>query len=293
MRKLSLEKRAMLVGLLVEGNSIRAASRLSGVAYATVVSFVADIGRACTEYQDRTIQGVKAQRVQADEIWAFCYAKAKNVPEDKRGQFGYGDVWTWVALDADSKLAISWLVGDRSGAAATLFMQDVASRLANKVQLTTDGHKAYLAAVDDAFGSEIDYAMLEKIYGTAPEAEKRYSPPECIGCKRHVIMGQPDPEQINTSFVERQNLTMRMGMRRFTRLTNGFSKKVENHAHSVALHFMWYNFGRIHKTLRVTPAMEAGLAEKPWAYADVAALVDDLPKFQPKKRGSYKKRETA
>lgn len=292
MRKLSLEKRALLVGLLVEGNSIRASSRLSGVAYASVVNFVADIGRACTDFQDGAIRNVTSQRVQCDEIWAFCYAKAKNVPEDKRGQFGYGDIWTWVAMDADTKLAISWLVGDRSTAAAKVVIQDVADRLANKVQLTTDGHKPYLEAVESAFGSEIDYAMLEKIYGTAPEAEKRYSPPECIGCKRHVVMGQPDPAHISTSYSERQNLNMRMSMRRFTRLTNGFSKKVENHAHSVALHFMWYNFGRIHQTLRVTPAMEAGLADKAWSYADVAALVDNLPKFQSKKRGPYKKRQT-
>ena len=291
MRKLSLEKRALLVGLLVKGNSIRASSRLSGVAYNSVLTFVGDIGRACTDFQDETIRNVTAQRVQADEIWAFCYAKDKNVPDAMKGQDGVGSVWTWVALDADSKLAISWLIGDRSGAAASVFLHDVAGRLANKVQLTTDGHRAYLSAVESAFGSEIDYAMLEKVYGPSPEGERRYSPAECIGCKRHIIMGSPDPEKINTSFVERQNLNMRMSMRRFTRLSNGFSKKVENHAHSVALHFMWYNFGRIHKTLRVTPAMEAGLAESVWTHEDVAALVDNLPKFQPKPRGPYNKKE--
>jgi len=290
MKKLSLEKRAMLVGLLVEGNSIRATSRLSGVAFQSVINFVADIGRACTDYQDKTIQNIQVQRIEADEIWAFCYSKQKNVPEEKRGQFGFGDVWTWVALDADTKLAISWLVGDRDTSTASVFIKDIAGRLTNRVQLTTDGHKAYLQAVEDAFGGEIDYAMLEKVYGASPEAEKRYSPPECIGCKRHVVAGEPDFSKVSTSYSERQNLTMRMSMRRFTRLTNGFSKKVENHAHSVALHFMWYNFGRIHQTLRCTPAMEAGISDHAWTYADVAALVDSLDKFQPKKRGPYKKR---
>jgi IS1 family transposase len=290
MNRLSLEKRAQLVGLLVEGSSIRAASRLSGVAYATVIKFVADIGRACTEYQDKTIRNVTAKRVQADEIWAFCYAKDKNVPDHMKGHKGVGSVWTWVALDADSKLAISWLVGNRDAKAATVFLTDVSERLANRVQLTTDGHRAYLQAVESAFGNAIDYAMIEKIYGPSPDGEKRYSPVECIGCKRYVVVGNPDQEQISTSFVERQNLNMRMSMRRFTRLSNGFSKKVENHAHSVALHFMWYNFGRVHKTLRVTPAMEAGLADRVWSYADVAALTDSLSDFQPKARGPYQKR---
>lgn len=292
MNRLSTEKRAQMVGLLVEGNSIRATSRLSGVAYATVIKFVADIGRACTDYQDRTLRNITARRIQADEIWAFCYAKDKNIPEHMRGQKGIGSVWTWVALDADCKLAISWLVGDRDGKAATVFLQDVADRLANRVQLTTDGHKAYLQAVESAFGNEIDYAILEKIYGTAPDAEKRYSPPECISCKRHVLMGKPNPEFVSTSYTERQNLTMRMSMRHFTRLTNAFSKKIENHAHSVALHFMWYNFGRVHKTLRVTPAMEAGITDHVWTLEDVAALVDNLSEYQPKKRGSYKKRDS-
>jgi len=292
MNQLSTEKRAQMVGLLVEGNSIRATSRLSGVAYATVIKFVADIGRACTEYQDKTLRNITARRVQADEIWAFCYAKDKNIPEHMRGQKGIGSVWTWVALDADSKLAISWLVGSRDGDAATVFLQDVADRLANRVQLTTDGHNAYLEAVESAFGAGIDYSMLVKLYGQAPDAEKRYSPPECIGCKRHVMIGKPDFKHISTSYTERQNLTMRMSMRRFTRLTNAFSKKIENHAHSVALHFMWYNFGRVHKTLRVTPAMEAGIVNHVWTLEDVAALVENLSEYQPKKRGPYKKRNS-
>lgn len=292
MNRLSIEKRAQMVGLLVEGNSIRATSRLSDVAYATIIKFVADIGRACTEYQDKTLRNITARRVQADEIWAFCYAKDKNIPQHMRGQKGIGSVWTWVALDADTKLAISWLVGDRDVNAATIFIKDIAGRLTNRVQLTTDGYRAYLQAVEDAFGSEIDYAMLEKIYGPSSEAEKRYSPPECIGCKRHVLVGKPDPKCISTSYTERQNLTMRMSMRRFTRLTNAFSKKIENHAHSVALHFMWYNFGRIHKTLRVTPAMEAGITDHVWTLEDVATLVDNLSEYQPKKRGPYKKRDS-
>ena len=255
-----------------------------------MLTFVADIGRACTEYQDRTLRNITARRVQADEIWAFCGMKDKNVAQSMRGQPGIGSVWTWVALDADSKLAISWLVGDRDGNAATIFLKDVASRLTNRVQLTTDGHQAYLQAVETAFGASIDFAMLQKINGTSPEAEKRYSPPECIGCKRHVVVGQPDPKHVSTSYSERQNLNMRMSMRRFTRLSNGFRKKVENHAHSVAPHFMWYNFGRVHSTLRVPPAMEGGISDHFWTYKDVAALLDNLPKFQPKKRGPYKKR---
>lgn len=293
MNRLSIEQRAQLVGLLVEGNSIRATSRLSGVAFNTVLKFVADIGQACTDFQDRTLRNLTCKRVQADEIWAFCYAKDKNLPDHMRNKPGVGSVWTWVALDGDTKLAVSWLIGDRNGATANVFMQDVASRLATRVQLTTDGHKAYLEAVESAFGTQIDYAMLEKVYGQTTDGQHRYSQPECIGCKRHVIVGTPEPSQINTSFVERSNLTMRMSMRRFTRLTNGFSKKVENHAHSVALHFMWYNFGRVHKTLRVTPAMEVGISDRVWSYADVAGLLEAMEDAQPKKRGPYKKKISA
>ncbi len=291
MNRLSTEQRAQLVHLLVEGNSIRATSRISGIAFATVIKFVADIGRACTEYQDKTLRGLTCKRVQADEIWAFCYAKDKNVPDHMRGKPGVGSIWTWVALDADSKLAVSWLVGDRSAAIAKAFMEDVASRLSNRVQLSTDGHRGYLTAVESAFGNDIDFAMLEKIYGPSPEGETRYSPAQCIGCKRHVITGKPDLAHLSTSFAERSNLTMRMSMRRFTRLTNGFSKKIEKHAHSVALHFMWYNFGRVHKTLRVTPAMEAGITDHVWSAAEVAGLLEAMEDAQPKTRGPYKKRQ--
>jgi IS1 family transposase len=290
MNRLTNEQRAQLVGLLVEGNSIRATSRLSGVAFNTVLKFVADIGRACLEYQDRTLRNLTCKRIQADEIWAFAYCKDKNIPEDMKCRRDVGSVWTWVALDADSKLAVSWFVGDRSAVAATAFLQDVATRLAHRVQLTTDGRKAYLSAVEATFGADVDYSMLEKVYGPSPEGEKRYSPAECIGCKRHVITGKPDQAHVSTSYVERSNLTMRMGMRRFTRLTNAFSKKLENHAHSVALHFMWYNFGRIHKTLRVTPAMEAGVTDHVWTAAEVANLLTTMEDSQPRKRGPYKKR---
>ncbi len=291
MNRLTTEKRAQLVALLVEGNSLRAASRISDVAFNTVLKFAADAGRAAAAYQDKMLRDLPCKRVQVDEIWAFCYAKDKNVPEHMRDQYGVGSVWTWVGIDADTKLNVSWLVGSRDTTDATIFVSDLASRLANRVQLTSDGHKPYLEAVETAFGDDVDYAQLVKIYGTAPEAEKRYSPPECIGAKSHAVTGKPNRAHISTSYVERQNITMRMSMRRFTRLTNAFSKKVENHAHSVALHFLWYNFGRIHKTLRVTPAMEAGVTDTVWGYADVVAVLDDFaPK--PGKRGPYKKRNS-
>jgi len=234
---------------------------------------------ACEEYQDRTLRNLKCRRIQCDEIWAFCYAKAKNVPEKYAGAFGYGDVWTWTAIDADSKLVPTWAVGRRDGFAAQGFIRDLASRLATRVQLTTDGHKPYLEAVEGAFGNDIDYAMLIKLYGSdsgkaEKSAEARYSPAECTGTREQRITGNPDPAHISTSYAERQNLTMRMHMRRFTRLTNGFSKKVENHKASVALYFMFYNFARIHKTLRVTPAMEAGVSDHVWSLEEIARLAD-------------------
>ncbi len=247
---------------------------MTGVAKGTVLKLLVDLGRACEDFHRRTVVNVRSKRIQCDEIWAFCYAKEKNVPQEKRGQYGYGDVWTWTALDADSKLMISWLVGERDAGYASEFIGDVAGRLSNRVQLTTDGLKAYLEAVEDAFGCEIDYAQLVKLYGESPDSEKRYSPAECIGCERRRVEGHPDPSHISTSFVERQNLTMRMSMRRFTRLTNAFSKKVENLEAAVALHFVWYNFGRIHQTLRVTPAMEAGVADHVWSVSEIVALLD-------------------
>lgn len=273
MNKLPLAKRAQIIGLLVEGNSLRAASRLADCSINTVTKLLIDVGIACAEYQDKTLRDLPCRRIQCDEVWSFCYAKEKNVPRDRKGVFGYGDVWTWTAICAESKLAVSWMVGRRDGGAARLFMDDLAGRLAHRVQLTTDGHNAYLDAVESVFGNGIDYAMLVKIYGEASASpERRYSPGEFVCAEQTPVSGKPDPKHISTSFVERQNLTMRMSMRRFTRLTNGFSKKVENHAHAVALHFMYYNFGRIHKTLRVTPAMEAGIADHVWSLQEIAAL---------------------
>jgi IS1 family transposase len=273
MNRLSIQKRAQIIGCLVEGNSLRATARMTDTAINTVVKLLVGVGQACAEYQNQTLRNLPCKRLQCDEIWSFCYAKAKNVPEEKQGQFGYGDVWTWTAICADTKLVPSWLVGDRSGATAYVFMEDLASRLTRRVQLTTDGHKAYLDGIDGAFGTDIDYAILIKLYGEDREGQRRYSPPECTGCKTEVISGNPDRKYISTSYAERQNLTMRMSMRRFTRLTNAFSKKVENLAHAVSLHFMFYNFGRIHKTLRVTPAMEAGVTDHVWSLEEIAALV--------------------
>jgi len=273
MNRLPVEKRAAILGLLVEGNSLRATSRLADVSINTVTKLLVGLGEACAEYHDLNVRNVRSQRVQCDEIWCFVGAKAKNVTPEKQAQ-GWGDTWTWTALDADSKLCLSYRIGGRDGAIAFEFMQDLASRLANRVQLTTDGHRVYLNAVEDAFGSDIDYAMLVKIYGADSANDSRYSPAECIDCKPIAITGRPDPKHISTSFVERQNLTMRMGMRRFTRLTNGFSKKVQNHAAMVAIHFMHYNFARIHKTLRVTPAMAGGLADHVWSFEEIVLLAN-------------------
>jgi IS1 family transposase len=247
---------------------------MTGVARNTVASLLVEIGAACAEYQNRVLRDLNCQRIQCDEIWSFVAAKDRNLPAEKQGQFGFGSVWTWTALDADTKLIVSWMVGTRDGQSAYEFMKDLAGRLANRVQLTTDGHAAYLTAVESTFGAGIDYAMLVKIYGESGEAEKRYSPAECIGCERKEISGKPDPKHISTSYVERQNLTMRMHMRRFTRLTNAFSKKLENHVAAISLHFMYYNFVRIHQTLRVTPAMAAGVSDRVWEISDVVSLLD-------------------
>ncbi|MGH9687158.1 MAG: IS1 family transposase [Candidatus Acidiferrales bacterium] len=274
MNRLSETERVQVIAALVEGNSIRATVRMTGVAKNTVVKLLAEVGTACAEYQDKAFRNLPCRRIQADEIWSFCYAKQDNLPDDKRGRFGFGDVWTWTAICADTKLVPSWLVAGRDASAAYAFMHDLAGRLRNRVQLTTDGHRVYLNAVESAFGSEIDYAMLVKTYGSDPQAEARYSPAECIGIETIKVTGQPNPKFISTSFVERQNLTMRMGMRRFTRLTNGFSKKVENLRHAVALHFMHYNFCRIHQTLRVTPAMQAGVSDHVWNIGETVGLLD-------------------
>jgi IS1 family transposase len=276
MNTLTEAKRVQVIAALVEGNSIRATVRMTGVSKNTVVRLLEEVGRACAKYQDRAFRNLPCKRLQCDEIWSFCYAKEKNVPEELEGKFGFGDVWTWTAMCADTKLVPCWRIGDRDAWNAQHFMYDLAKRLANRVQLTTDGHRVYLEAVALAFGTEIDYAMLIKIYGNAPKGpQTRYSPPECIGCETVEIEGNPNPAHISTSYVERQNLTMRMGMRRFTRLTNGFSKKVENLRHAVALHFMHYNFARVHQTLRVTPAMEAGVAEHVWSIEEIVGLLTE------------------
>ena len=274
MNKLSQAKRTAVVAALVEGNSLRATARMTDVAINTVMKLLADLGAACDRFQRATLVNLRSRRIQCDETWAFVYAKEKNAPEAMKAAGKAGDTWTWVAMDADSKLIVSWLVGGRDAGYATVFMEDVASRLAGRVQLTTDGHKAYLTAVEDAFGMGVDYAQLVKLYGEAPESEKRYSPAQCIGCRKTAVQGDPDPSHISTSYVERQNLTMRMSMRRFTRLTNAFSKKVENHEAAVSLYALYYNFGRIHSTLRVTPAMEAGVSDHVWSLAEIVALLD-------------------
>lgn len=274
MNRLSVKQRAQVISSLVEGNSLRATARIADVAFNTVLKFLPNIGRACAEYQDKTLRNLPCKRIQCDEIWSFCYAKDKNLPKDKQGKFGFGSIWTWVAICADTKLVPSWLVAERNLTAATAFMQDLASRLRYRVQLTTDGHRPYLEAVEGAFGSEIDYSVLVKIYGNDPTPQEvRYSPAVCMAVQFARIQGKPDPQHVSTSFAERQNLTMRMGMRRFTRLTNAFSKKAENHAHAVALHYMHYNFCRIHQSLRVTPAMEAGITNHVWEVEEIATLL--------------------
>lgn len=273
MNKLSTDERTRIVAALVEGNSMRAVSRMTGVARNSINKLLVDLGAACSEYQDKAFRDLSCKRIQCDEIWSFVGAKEKNTTAEKK-EIGWGDVWTWVALDADTKLVPTWYVGTRDAGAAYHFMHDLAERLASRVQLTTDGHKAYLSAVEDAFGANIDYAMLVKIYGNAPEGgEVRYSPAVCMGARKAVQSGKPEFKHISTSFVERQNLTMRMSMKRFARLSNGFSKKVEDHEQMLALHYMYYNFGRIHQSLRVTPAMEAGVADHVWSLDEIIGLL--------------------
>lgn len=290
MNKLDPKTRKLIIRCLVEGQSIRATARTADVSKNTVAKLLVDAGKACADYQDKALRGLPCKRVQVDEIWSFVHCKQKNVANAKAAPEGAGDVWTWTAIDADTKLVPSWLVADRSGASAIEFMDDLADRLSGRIQLTSDGHKPYLEAVEGAFGGGIDYAIIQKIYGTAPEAVRgRYSPAICTGVRRERIEGSPDPAHVSTSYAERQNLTMRMSMRRFTRLTNAFSKKVENHAHSVALHFMFYNFCRIHQTLRVTPAMAAGVTDRLWEIEDIIRIVDEAA-APPAKRGPYKPR---
>jgi IS1 family transposase len=277
MNQLSIERQAQIIKVLCEGNSLRATARITDSSINTVVKLLREVGAACMAYQDKTMHNLTCKKLQVDEIWSFVYSKKDNVPEDKKGQFGIGDVWTFTAIDAETKIVPSWLVGSRDAEYANIFIADLKNRLANRVQITSDGHKMYLNAVEGAFGSEVDYAMLVKLYGAQPETEKRYSPSECIGAEKHVIQGNPDIKAVSTSYVERQNLSMRMGMRRFTRLTNAFSKKLENHIYALGLYFMHYNFARTHKTLATpyprTPAMAAGIANHIWTIEEIVKLV--------------------
>jgi IS1 family transposase len=284
MNRLSRTERAQIIRLLVEGNSLRSVTRITGHSINTVSKLLVEIGEACSAFQDRTIRNLNSTRFECDEIWAFCYAKAKNVPEEHRGDFGYGDVWTWTAIDADSKLIATWLVGSRGEGEAIDFMRDLASRVTGRLQITTDGHPAYPDAIERVFGRNVDYAQLIKQYGTDTEdareiiQARKYSPKKVTSQDVRIVTGNPDPALISTSYVERQNLTMRMGMRRFTRLTNGFSKKVENHAAAISLYTMYYNFGRTHKSLANpyprTPAMVAGIADHVWTCEEIAGLLD-------------------
>lgn len=274
MNKLPIQKKVQIINLLVEGSSLRAASRIADVSINTVTKLLVDVGRACEKFHNDKVVNVKSKKIQCDEIWSFVSSKEKNTSIEMKAQ-GAGDAWTWVGIDADSKLVVSWFVGNRDAESANAFMNDVALRLSNRVQLTTDGYKPYLEAVTDSFGSQIDYAQLVKMYGTATgdsNTERKYSPAECTGAKKYVVSGNPDEKHISTSYIERQNLTMRMHMRRFTRLTNAFSKKLENHCHAIALHFVYYNFVKIHKTLRVPPAMEAGLIKRLMSIEDIVML---------------------
>lgn len=275
MNKLSPAKRAEVLQMMAEGLALRAITRLTGISRTTLQKLLEDAGQAFSEYQDRVLMNLPCKRVQVDEAWAFSYCKQKNVPTAKKAPEGAGDIWTWVGLDADTKLVASFYVGGRDSEAAKIFINDLAKRLANRVQLTSDGHRPYLEAIEGAFGAAIDYAMLVKVYGEASEGQRRYSPAVCTGAHKHRIEGNPDPKHVSTSFVERQNLSMRMGNRRMTRLTNAFSKKAENHVHMMAIYFMHYNFVRIHQTLKMTPAMAAGVTPKLWEISDMVKVLED------------------
>ena len=287
MNKLSSERRAQILGMMVEGNSIRAIVRMTGASKNTIVKLLEDAGEAFSAYQDRVFRDLKLKRLQLDEIWAFCYAKQRNVMLAKAAPEEAGDIWTWVAIDAETKLVPSWRIGDRSGETATEFVCDLSKRLASRVQVTTDGLRSYVEAIEAGFGADVDYAQLIKLYGETPHPADRYSPAQIQGTKTFCCTGKPDPKHISTSYVERQNLTMRMSMRRFTRLTNGFSKKAENHAHSVAIHFMHYNFVRIHQTLRVTPAMAAGVTQTLWSLTDMVRVIEDWEAARSVKPGDW------
>jgi IS1 family transposase len=277
MYKISMDKRVAVISALVEGCSVRSTSRLTGVAKGTILRLLAEVGQACSDYQNATIRNIPAKRVQIDEIWSFVGCKEKNVTMNKIERDGIcGDVWTFTAIEAQTKLVIGWLVGRRDAGSACEFLQDVASRLTNRIQLTTDGHKMYLAAVPDAFGNQIDYAQLVKVYGNDPEGQRRYSPAQVLSVEVAAIIGNLEPAHISTSYVERQNLNMRMNMRRFTRLTNAFSKKIDNHMHMIALFHMHYNFSRVHQTLRVTPAMEAGISSHVWSIQEIVELLSSV-----------------
>ncbi len=275
MNKLSIDRRCRVVAALVEGNSIRATARMTGVSKPTILKLILDLGRVCAEYQDATLRDLRCRRLECDEIWQFVYAKQKNVEKAKRAPQEAGDVWTWVAIDAESKLIPAWYIGPRDGHSAHAFMTDLAGRLRHRIQLTTDGHQPYVEAIESAFGCEIDYAQLIKVYAIDQESERRYSPVVCQSCNPRPVMGDPNPKYISTSYVERQNLTMRMSIRRYTRLTNAFSKKLENHAAATAIHFLHYNFARIHRTVRTSPAQAAGVTETLWSIRDIVTLLEE------------------
>ena len=286
--KLPRAKRTQILATICEGSSMRSISRIADVSINTVSKLLVEAGEACLAIHDETVRNVKARRIQCDEIWSFCHAKAKNVATAKAAREGAGDVWTWTAIEADTKLIVSYFVGDRSGQSALALMDDLRARITNKVQITTDGHSAYPDAVEAAFGSDVRYAQLVKIYGPTIAAPGRYSPADCVGARKVKVMGNPNIAHASTSYVERQSLTMRMSMRRFTRLTNAFSKKLDNHIHALALYFAFYNFCRIHKTLRVTPAMAAGVTDTVWSLEDIVTKIDTMA-GPPKPRGPYKK----
>ncbi len=294
MNKLPLAKRVQILAMLCEGSSMRSISRVADVSINTVAKLLVEAGEACLAIHDENVRGVKASRIQCDEIWSFCYAKAKNVADAKAAPDGAGDVWTWTGLDRDTKLMVGYFVGDRSIESATIFMEDLASRLANRVHLSTDGHKPYLEAVEEVFGADIDYGQVQKIYShlKGESAETRYSPGQCTGIRKRAVTGNPDMGQVSTSHVERMNLSIRMQNRRFTRLTNAFSKKLDNHIHALALYFAFYNFCRIHKSLRVSPAMAAGITDRLWSLEDIIGKIDEMAPA-PGPRGPYKKKQNS